>query len=131
MDPAEPPGSRFDAQLAALVRAREEGLIGGVGLSNISRRHLPRAVAQTEIVCVQNLFNVADQRSRDVLTECEARGIAFVPFCPLGMPGAARPAPTWRAAFPPCGAPEFRAALYGRRSWRPKMASSRVRSSAS
>src|SRR6202044_1023956 len=37
MDPAEPPGSRFDAQLAALVRAREEGLIGGVGLSNISR----------------------------------------------------------------------------------------------
>ena len=47
MDPAEPPGSRFDAQLAALVRVREEGLIGGVGLSNISRRHLLRAVAQT------------------------------------------------------------------------------------
>ena len=90
MDPAEPPGSRFDAQLAALARAREEGLIGGVGLSNISRRHLLRAVAQTEIVCVQNLFNVADQRSRDVLTECEARGVAFVPFCPLGVPGEAR-----------------------------------------
>lgn len=90
MDPAEPPGSRFDAQLVALARAREEGLIGGVGLSNISRRHLLRAVAQTEIVCVQNLFNVADQRSRDVLTECEARGIAFVPFCPLGVPGESR-----------------------------------------
>jgi pyridoxine 4-dehydrogenase len=90
MDPAEPPGSRFDAQLAALVGAREEGLIGGVGLSNISRRHLLQAVAQTEVVCVQNLFNVADQRSRDVLTECEARGIAFVPFCPLGVPGESR-----------------------------------------
>ncbi|HZC52579.1 MAG TPA: aldo/keto reductase [Mycobacterium sp.] len=39
MDPSETPGRRFDAQLAALVRARDEGLIGGIGLSNISRRH--------------------------------------------------------------------------------------------
>jgi pyridoxine 4-dehydrogenase len=90
MDPSEPPGQEFDAQLAALVQAREEGLIDGVGLSNISRRHLLRATAQTEIVCVQNLFNLADQRSRDVLTECGARDIAFVPFCPLGLPGEER-----------------------------------------
>jgi pyridoxine 4-dehydrogenase len=90
MDPAEPPGSGFDAQLAALARARDDGLIGGIGLSNVSRRHLLRAVAQTEIVCVQNLFNVADQRSRDVLAECAARNIAFVPFCPLGLPGEGR-----------------------------------------
>jgi pyridoxine 4-dehydrogenase len=41
-------------------------------------------------VCVQNLFNLADQRSRDVLVECQARGIAFVPFCPLGLPGEVR-----------------------------------------
>jgi diketogulonate reductase-like aldo/keto reductase len=65
-------------------------VIGGIGLSNVSRRHLLRAVAQTEIVCVQNLFNLADQRSLDVLTECEARNIAFVPFCPLGWPGEVR-----------------------------------------
>jgi aryl-alcohol dehydrogenase-like predicted oxidoreductase len=87
MDPSETPGRRFDAQLAALVQAREEGLIDGVGLSNISRQHLLRAVAQTDIVCVQNLFNLADQESLDVLTECETRNIAFVPFCPLGWPG--------------------------------------------
>ena len=87
MVPAETPGTRFDAQLATLVRAREEGLIGGVGLSNVSREHLLRAVDQTEIVCVQNLFNLADQRSADVLAECTERGIAFVPFCPLGWPG--------------------------------------------
>jgi pyridoxine 4-dehydrogenase len=80
------PGRRFDAQLAALVSARDEGLIDGIGLSNISRQHLLRAVAQTEIVCVQNLFNLADQRSLDVLEECRSRGIAFVPFCPLGWP---------------------------------------------
>ena len=87
MDPEQRPGNRFDAQLAALIKAREEGLIGGVGLSNVSRDQLLRAVDQTEIVCVQNLFNLADQRSADVLAECARRGIAFVPFCPLGWPG--------------------------------------------
>jgi pyridoxine 4-dehydrogenase len=80
------PGRRFDAQLAALVSARDEGLIDGIGLSNISLDHLLRAVAQTEIVCVQNLFNLVDQGSLDVLEECTRRGIAFVPFCPLGWP---------------------------------------------
>jgi aryl-alcohol dehydrogenase-like predicted oxidoreductase len=80
------PEARFDAQLGALALARDEGLIDGIGLSNISRQHLLRAVAQTEIVCVQNLFNLADQRSLSVLEECRSRGIAFVPFCPLGWP---------------------------------------------
>jgi aryl-alcohol dehydrogenase-like predicted oxidoreductase len=87
MDLSEAPDSRFDAQLAVLVKAREEGLADGIGLSNVSRGHLLRAIAQTEIACVQNLFNLADQRSMDVLTECAAWGIAFVPFCPLGWPG--------------------------------------------
>jgi aryl-alcohol dehydrogenase-like predicted oxidoreductase len=89
-DSSETPGRRFDNQIAALVAAREEGLIDGIGLSNISRQHLLRAAAQTEIVCVQNLFNLADQQFLDVLTECEARNIAFVPFCPLGWPGEVR-----------------------------------------
>src|SRR5258707_3576208 len=40
MDPSEAPGKRFDARLAALIQAREEGLIDGVGLSNISREQL-------------------------------------------------------------------------------------------
>jgi aryl-alcohol dehydrogenase-like predicted oxidoreductase len=90
MNPSETPGRLFDSQLAALIQAREEGLIDGIGLSNISRIHLLRAIEQTEIVCVQNLFNLADQQFLDVLTECEARNIAFVPFCPLGWPGAQR-----------------------------------------
>jgi aryl-alcohol dehydrogenase-like predicted oxidoreductase len=80
------PGTRFDAQLAALIEARDEGLVDGIGLSNISVEHLRRAVDQTEIVCVQNLFNLADQRSLDLLHACSSLGIAFVPFCPLGWP---------------------------------------------
>ncbi|WP_307783021.1 MULTISPECIES: aldo/keto reductase [unclassified Streptomyces] len=90
VDPTEAPDGRFDAQLATLVQAREEGLVEGVGLSNVSLGQLLRAVAQTDIVCVQNLFNLVDQRSMDVLRECARRGIAFVPYCPLGLPGEAR-----------------------------------------
>src|SRR5579872_4959241 len=83
------PGARFDAQLAALIEARDEGLIDGIGLSNISRDHLRRAAGQTQIVCVQNLFNLADQRARDLLDDCTSQGIAFVPFLPLGWPRTA------------------------------------------
>jgi pyridoxine 4-dehydrogenase len=90
LDQSAAPGRRFDAQLAALIRAREDGLIDGIGLSNISLNHLLRAVDQTDIACVQNLFNLADQRSLDVLEACRERGIAFVPYCPLGWPGEVR-----------------------------------------
>jgi pyridoxine 4-dehydrogenase len=82
----------FDNQLAAMVKARDEGLIAGVGLSNVSLQQLRHALAATEIVCVQNLFHLADRRSAPVLEECLLRGIAFVPFCPLGWPrGAENP----------------------------------------
>jgi len=84
------PEERFDSQLAAVIRARDEGLIDGIGLSNISKHHLVRAANQTEIVCVQNLFNLADRRSLGVLEECNERDVAFVPFCPLGWPGNVR-----------------------------------------
>jgi aryl-alcohol dehydrogenase-like predicted oxidoreductase len=79
-----PPGQYFDDQLAAMVAAREDGLIGGIGLSNITPGHLRRALAITDIACVQNLLNLADRRSMPVLEECHARGIAFVAFFPLG-----------------------------------------------
>ena len=78
--------ARFDDQLAAMVAARDEGLIAGVGLSNVRLDQLRHAAAGTDIVCVQNLFHLADRRSAPVLQECLSRGIAFVPFCPLGWP---------------------------------------------
>jgi pyridoxine 4-dehydrogenase len=84
--------ARFDDQLAAMVAARDEGLIGGVGLSNVSLEQLRHAVQGTDIVCVQNLFHLADRRDTPVLRDCLSRGIAFVPFCPLGWPrGPANP----------------------------------------
>ena len=84
--------ARFDDQLAAMVRARDEGLIAGVGLSNVSLGQLRHAADGTEIACVQNLFHLADRGATPVLQECIRRGIAFVPFCPLGFPrGPANP----------------------------------------
>ena len=81
--------ARFDDQLAAMVAARDEGLIAGVGLSNVSLEQLRHAAAGTDIVCVQNLFHLTDRRGAPVLQECLSRGIAFVPFCPLGWPRGA------------------------------------------
>jgi pyridoxine 4-dehydrogenase len=78
--------ARFDDQLAAMVAAHDEGLIAGVGLSNVSLDQLRHAVAGTGIVCVQNLFHVAFRWGTPVLKECQRWGIAFVPFCPLGWP---------------------------------------------
>jgi pyridoxine 4-dehydrogenase len=83
MDGAEP-DQRFDGQLAAMVQARDDGLIGGVGLSNVTRDHLLHALSLTDIACVQNPMNLADRASMSVLEECIVHGIAFVPFFPLG-----------------------------------------------
>jgi pyridoxine 4-dehydrogenase len=83
MDDAEP-GRRFDDQLAAMVKARDDGLIGGVGLSNVTRDHLLYALSVTDIACVQNPMNLTDRASMPALEECYAHGIAFVPFFPLG-----------------------------------------------
>jgi pyridoxine 4-dehydrogenase len=78
------PDKRFDDQLDAMIQARDDGLITGIGLSSITREHLVRAADRTQIACVQNPLNVADRSSMPVLEECDARGIAFVPFFPLG-----------------------------------------------
>jgi pyridoxine 4-dehydrogenase len=84
--------TRFDDQLAAMIRARDEGLIGGIGLSNITREHLLRALERTPVACVQNQLSVVARASMPVLDECLARRIAFVPFFPLGS-GFIRPNP--------------------------------------
>lgn len=78
------PDQLFDDQLSALIAARDEGLVGGIGLSEITSAHLLYALERTEIACVQNAFNLVHRASAPVLDECARRGIAFVPFFPLG-----------------------------------------------
>jgi pyridoxine 4-dehydrogenase len=74
----------FDRQLTTMIAARDEGLIGGIGLSSICVDHLKIALDRTEIVCVQNAYNLIDRTSQPVLDACIEHGIAFVPFFPLG-----------------------------------------------
>ncbi|BBX19900.1 oxidoreductase [Mycolicibacterium duvalii] len=74
----------FDRQLSTMITARDEGLIAGIGLSNITVEHLRIALDRTEIVCVQNAYNLLDRSSQPVLDLCTERDIAFVPFFPLG-----------------------------------------------
>ncbi|HZQ31571.1 MAG TPA: oxidoreductase [Mycobacterium sp.] len=87
--PAQVNRELFDRQLTAMIRARDDGLIGGVGLSNIALEHLQIALERTEIACVQNAFNLVDRTSQPVLDLCAEHGIAFVPFFPLGSGFAA------------------------------------------
>ena len=74
----------FDRQLTAMIQARDEGLIAGIGLSSITVEHLQIALRRTEIVCVQNAYNLVDRTSQPVLDACIEHDIAFVPFFPLG-----------------------------------------------
>ncbi|MHA7666476.1 oxidoreductase [Mycolicibacterium sp. HS_4_1] len=82
--PGEVDRELFDRQLDAMIAARDEGLIGGIGLSSISLEHLEIALDRTDVACVQNAYNLLDRSSQPVLDACTARGIAFVPFFPLG-----------------------------------------------
>src|ERR1700742_1648927 len=74
----------FERQLATMVKARDEGLIAGIGLSSIGPEHLQIALDRTEVVCVQNAYNLVDRTSQPLLDTCLEHGIAFVPFFPLG-----------------------------------------------
>lgn len=72
----------FEQQLAAVVRARDEGLVDAVGVSNVDPEQFE--LAASEIACVQNPYNYVDRSSQPILDACTQRGIAFVPFFPLG-----------------------------------------------
>ncbi len=68
----------------ALAEMRDEGLAGRVGLCNVDAEQLDRALKVAPIAAVQNRYHLGDRASEAVLEACERRGIAFVPWYPLG-----------------------------------------------
>jgi pyridoxine 4-dehydrogenase len=70
--------------LTVLAELKRQGLIRHLGLSNVSPRQLAEAEAITEIVCVQNLYNIALRQDDGFVDDLARRGIAYVPFFPLG-----------------------------------------------
>ncbi len=76
----------LDDQLAELGALRDEGKVGGIGLSNVSAGQLRQALP-AGIACVQNSYSVLDRTTEPVLDVCREHGIAWVPFFPLGSSG--------------------------------------------
>jgi aryl-alcohol dehydrogenase-like predicted oxidoreductase len=81
MGPAE--GS-IKEPLTVLAELQRQGLIRHLGLSNVSPQQLAEAQGIAEIVCVQNLYNVAQRNDDAFIDDLAQRGIAYVPFFPLG-----------------------------------------------
>src|SRR5262249_689252 len=70
--------------LTALAELKEQGLIRHIGLSNVTPAQLAEAETITEIVCVQNLYNLAQRGDDAFVDELAKQGISYVPFFPLG-----------------------------------------------
>lgn len=81
---APDPEVPIEDSLGELVRLREEGKIRHIGVSNFDVEQLERAVQVTPIVSVQNLYNLQDRTSDPVVDWCEERGVAFLPWRPVG-----------------------------------------------
>ena len=81
MGPSE--GS-IEEPLTVLADLKRQGLIRHLGLSNVSPEQMPEAQTITEIVCVQNAYNLAHRNDDGFIDELARQGIAYVPFFPLG-----------------------------------------------
>lgn len=80
----EPEEGSIEEPLTVLAELKRQGLIRHIGLSNISPKQFAEGRAITEIVCVQNFYNVAQRKDDAFIDELAKQGIAYVPFFPLG-----------------------------------------------
>jgi pyridoxine 4-dehydrogenase len=74
----------FEEPLTALAELKQQGLVQHIGLSTVSPRQLAQAQAITEIVCIQNFYNLAQRNDDGFIDALAAQGIAYVPYFPLG-----------------------------------------------
>jgi pyridoxine 4-dehydrogenase len=81
MGPSE--GS-IEEPLTTLAELKRQGLIGHLGMSNVSPKQLAEAQTISEIVCIQNLYNIAHRSDDRFIDDLAEQGIAYVPFFPLG-----------------------------------------------
>jgi len=71
-------------QVTLLADLKRKGLIRHIGLSNVTAAQVAEAQAITEVVCVQNNYNLAHREDDAFIDELARQGIAYVPFFPLG-----------------------------------------------
>ncbi len=77
-------GASIEPQVSALAELKQQGLIREIGLSEVSAAQLHEAQAITNVVCVQNLYNVAKREDDPLVDSLAQQGIAYVPYFPLG-----------------------------------------------
>jgi pyridoxine 4-dehydrogenase len=87
IDPKVPQAEQF----GVIAAMQAEGLIRHVGLSQVSVADIQAAQKVLKVATVQNLYNLADRSSEDVLDYCEAQGIGFIPWFPLAAGSLAKP----------------------------------------
>src|SRR5580693_2923121 len=80
----EPSETSIAEPLTVLAELKRQGLVGRIGLSNVTLTQVAEGQSITEIVCVQNFYNVAHRNDDGVIDELARRGVAYVPFFPLG-----------------------------------------------
>jgi pyridoxine 4-dehydrogenase len=81
---AAPEDAPFEEPLSALAELKAQGLVQHIGLSTVSPQQLAQAQAITEIVCIQNLYNLAQRGDDGFIDSLAAQGISYVPYFPLG-----------------------------------------------
>jgi aryl-alcohol dehydrogenase-like predicted oxidoreductase len=79
-----PSEGSLEEPLSVLAELKRQGLIRHLGVSNVSPDQLAKAQGITEIVCVQNFYNVAQRKDDGFIDGLRQQGIAYVPFFPLG-----------------------------------------------
>jgi aryl-alcohol dehydrogenase-like predicted oxidoreductase len=79
-----PTEGSIEEPLTVLAELKQQGIIRHLGLSNINPAQLAEAQTITEIVCIQNLYNVAHRTDDAFIHNLAQQGIAYVPFFPLG-----------------------------------------------
>jgi aryl-alcohol dehydrogenase-like predicted oxidoreductase len=84
INPHHPTEGSIEAPLTALAEFKRQGLVRHIGLSNVTSNQIAEGRKITEIVCVQNLYNLAQRTDDALVDELERDGIAYVPFFPLG-----------------------------------------------
>jgi pyridoxine 4-dehydrogenase len=79
-----PKASPLAEKFETMLELQREGKIRHIGLSNIVASHLEEALTLGKVACVQNSYGVLNRADDELVETCAARGIAFVPFFPLG-----------------------------------------------
>jgi pyridoxine 4-dehydrogenase len=87
IDPKVP----VEESLGAMVKLKEQGKIRFIGLSEVSVHEIKQARKVTEIVSVQNEYNISKRKSEEVLEYCTKEGIAFIPWFPVASGALAQP----------------------------------------